>query len=687
MWEVLFSIVLICEAILTFFFVRSFIKSKKANSETVGYFISILILGYIIYLIPFFYEQIVIHSEGNILIGLLSCLFSAIKMFAFDYLTDSMKSFISIYPFYSIVFTFGSLLAMFTTILTTISLFYVNLINHYRLKKRLNNENNIVVFGIGKTEMDYLEKNDNKVIWPFKKLKKEEFIELVDNGYAIITEPISYESLTSKMFKDKNLYQFYHLTENEDEEVMLIEIFKKINSESSNKEKKYLHDFVNNGNNKFLHLNMSQIKVEVFKRKINQYGITNINIFSINEKLIQNLLFDLPLTSKLPEGFIDYNYGIINPEKIINVFIVGYDEINEQLLPELIAANQLVTIKDNKFAAYKVNYIIIDNYINESDIKHINHINSLKRKILENHSEYFELFEDIGNVYLYKFDVNSTELVDLVSQYINNKDSFNYFYISFGNKYKNIIISDTLRNELNEFDNVHFVINSGKKDLVGEINKDSKLSYYGDYKDIIETNEFSSNKIVDLAMSFVQEDWNSLSIINRDNKISLTLSLQLKLNMLGLKLVEHDKVTDKDQVIGFKEYRDLTSNYCFDEWGYDNSYDYNAISKENALLYQEHLRHCAKRLLTGFEPKRLSDITYDRHDNVITKDFYKKEDLFITTYYELENVSKFLAKKDKKSFKSYEELVENFEIRKYDMYFLQSLYQRIIASDYEVIKK
>ena len=52
MWEVLFSIVLVCEAILTFFFVRSFIKSKKANSETVGYFISILILGYIIYLIP-----------------------------------------------------------------------------------------------------------------------------------------------------------------------------------------------------------------------------------------------------------------------------------------------------------------------------------------------------------------------------------------------------------------------------------------------------------------------------------------------------------------------------------------------------------------------------------------------------------------------------------------------------------
>ena len=41
MWEAIFIILLVVEAVLTFFFVRSFIKSKKANSETVGYFISI----------------------------------------------------------------------------------------------------------------------------------------------------------------------------------------------------------------------------------------------------------------------------------------------------------------------------------------------------------------------------------------------------------------------------------------------------------------------------------------------------------------------------------------------------------------------------------------------------------------------------------------------------------------------
>ena len=113
------------------------------------------------------------------------------------------------------------------------------------------------IFGVGKTELDYLDKTENKVIWPFKKLKKEEFIELVDSGYAIITEPISYNAMSSKMFKNKNLYQFYHLTENEDEEVMLIEIFKKLNFESRNKEKKSVYDIVNYGSNKFWDTNYS----------------------------------------------------------------------------------------------------------------------------------------------------------------------------------------------------------------------------------------------------------------------------------------------------------------------------------------------------------------------------------------------------------------------------------------------
>ena len=39
-----------------------------------------------------------------------------------------MKSFIAIYPIYGVVFTMGSLLAMFTTVLATLSFFYVSFI-------------------------------------------------------------------------------------------------------------------------------------------------------------------------------------------------------------------------------------------------------------------------------------------------------------------------------------------------------------------------------------------------------------------------------------------------------------------------------------------------------------------------------------------------------------------------------
>ena len=49
-------------------------------------------------------------------------------------------------------------------------------------------------------------------------------------------------------------------------------------------------------------------------------------------------------------------------------------------------------------------------------------MNALKNKIKMNHLDYFGLFEDIANVALYKFDVHSKELIDLVNEKYNLKN-------------------------------------------------------------------------------------------------------------------------------------------------------------------------------------------------------------------------------------------------------------------------
>lgn len=639
MWEAIFIILLVVEAVLTFFFVRSFIKSKKANSETVGYFISILILGYIIYLIPFFYNQLVVHSNDNILIGLLSCLLGSIKMFAFDYLSESMKGFIAIYPIYGVVFTMGSLLAMFTTVLATLSFFYISFINHRRLNKCLKQRNCDIVIGLNEYSLDFIREKEYKIIWPTKILKKEDLALLVDDGYIIINKKLDYETIMSKLFKNYATYHFYHMYENEDEEVYLINLFKKIINEG------YI--------NKYLHLDMYTTKVEVFTKKLKNEGLSkNIDVFSINKITAKEVCEQYPLIKYLQSDIFDFSCATLKEDKTINVFILGFDGTNIEILKQLISHNQFVTVENNRFVNSPITYHIIDKGIHDEDIQLLSNIKILNQKIKDNPDMYFAAMDNIAKFKIYNHNPLLTEAIDLIKSYCNNENSFNYFYISLGNKYRNVIFAESLINELSDMtSNFHILCNSSSKDYIND-DFNPFISFYGDYIENLDkakerykiySHYMSTYKFIYSGEMQKTQDYNmEITSENYEFLYNYFDNIRHILNSIGYDYICKDKVDDKE-VLNYSKYKYLMQKFdvklsnvqeFIDNFKY---IDYPTLTK--SLLYQQHLRWCASSIVNGFKP--MSKETYFRKKK--TKDRLSKENIYLTSFDDLENVKEFLS--------------------------------------------
>lgn len=675
MWEAIFIILLIAEAVLTFFFVRSFIKSKKANSETVGYFISILILGYIIYLIPFFYNQLVVHSNDNILIGLLSCLLGAIKMFAFDYLTESMKQFISIYPIYGIVFTIASILAMFTTVLASLTFFYVSFVNNNRLKKYLKNRDCDIVFGLSKINIDFLNNRQEKIIWPSTILKKEDLALLVDEGYAVINEKFDLEILSSKLFRRECKYNFYHLTENEDEEVFLINTFKALVKEK-------------NQYNKILHLNMHPTKVEVFDKIIKKDDLNLIiNVFSISKLIARDLVQQIPLTKYLDDNYFNFGRTILRDDKYINVFIVGFDNINEELVKNLIYNNQFVHQDGLRYKAAPVRYFIIDPTCNEDSIQFARKIEILKNKIYENSENYLGLFEDIAHFHLLKFNPMSIEAMDIIKSYLSDANSFNYFFVSLGNKYKNTIFADKLSDELNVIgNNFHLVCNCSKQDIINDLDNE-KISYYGDYKEVLEKSKNYKSRFDSMINCYnflFSGDYQLLNGISNPMtpKIYESLSGVIEsfthiISSLNFTLYDFENEgfdNRKYEVVHYNYFRDSRFVSKLSEVKLLNEkLDVNFPTRELAMLHQQHLRWCARRLIDGYKP-----MTIDKYKEVRkSKDEILKENIYLTSFNNLDNVKEFLGfinVRDK----------DDYDVKIYDSIYLYHLDSIAMYGGYDI---
>lgn len=664
MWEAIFIILLVIEAVLTFFFVRSFINSKKANSETVGYFISILALGYIIYLIPFFYNQLVIHSNDNIIIGLLSCLLGAIKMFAFDYLTESMKQFIAIYPVYGVVFTIASILAMFTTVLASLTVFYVSFVNNKRLKEYLKNRNCDIVLGTSKIDIDFLNNRHEKIIWPSTILKKEEFAMLVDEGYAVINQKLDLQVLSSNLFRREFKYNFYHLTENEDEEIFLIKTFKALLKEKE----QY---------NKILHLNMHPTKVEVFDKIIKNDDLNLvINVFSINKLIARDLVQQIPLTKYLNESYFNFGRSILNDNKYINVFIVGFDNINEELIKNLVYNNQLVHQDGLKYKAAPVRYFIIDPTCSEDNIQFARKIEILKNKICENSENYLGLFEDIAQFHLYKINPMSIEAMDIIKSYLSDVNSFNYFFVSLGNKYKNTIFADKLSDELTVIgNNFHLVCNCSKQDIINDLDNE-KISYYGDYKEVLEKSKNYKNRFNSMINTYnflfsgdyqlsngvsspmTPKKYESISgVLESFNHILSSLNFTL----YDFKNEGYDNCKYEVVHYGYFRYsrfvRKLSEVKLLNE-----KLDVNFPTRELAMLHQQHLRWCARKLIDGYKP-----MTIDKYQEVKrSKDEILKENIYLTSFNNLDNVKEFLGNINNRD-------KDEYDVKIYDSIYLYHL--------------
>ena len=627
MWDSFIVILLILELLLIGFLVYLCIKRNRPLILKVCYFILIFLLNFFIYFIALIHE-----NPDKTMFDVLMCGLNSIKTFIFDAdVMDYNITFAGKFPLYFLVYGLGVFMGAAMTLLTAFDVFKYFFMNAIKVQNRINKNADILIGEINLCKKYYNNYN-NSIIWLDLSYSKEEVNSLMLDGYVVIHKEFNNDNLNKTLNKNKtyNIISFY---ENDQKTIELLSIIKE-------------------NNNKFY--------VEVNDNSIVKDLMNNIKIFSKEELLIRKFIEENPLTKHLPKSFINAD-TTFNMNKSLNVIMVGFNGLHQQLLKQMIVNNQFAGVKDNKFINKLVNYHLFDN----KDNLECNYLLDLERRFNELKDEYFELPEKLANINYYDVNINSYQLIKIINDIINDSDSFNYIFISNEglNNYS------LIKNIVNEkgMDNVCIYLN------VDDINNEN-INTYGLSDDIINHDIIVNERLDELGINInakysnlskeeYYNKWNELDKFTKKSNIYAALNLRFKLNLLGLDYnvgnEEENLITNKIGSISF----DREFNF------YDN------INIQTALIAQEHLRWNAFHLMEGYRPMAKKDIK-DKTKNVL-----KKEHACLTTYSGLRDLAMYQHKMNSNS------KIEDFDVYKYDLLLLSVVEDVLKDLGYKVINK
>lgn len=163
-----------------------------------------------------------------------------------------------------------------------------------------------------------------------------------------------------------------------------------------------------------------------------------------------------PMTKFMDERHIDYSTATLNDEINLNVYMIGFGNVNKELLNASIANNQyLVKTKDGKLKTKLVNYYIYDSHSKLED-KNINHYyNRFDNEMTENDkSKYLPLdVKPAEIIFRPSVDINHAEFYKKFRADIMNakENDISYIIVSYGSAIDNIDLTTKLTSKLNEW--------------------------------------------------------------------------------------------------------------------------------------------------------------------------------------------------------------------------------------------
>lgn len=439
--------------------------------------------------------------------------------------------------------------------------------------------------------------------------------------------------------------------------------------------------------------------------------------------LAMDFIDKYPLTKYMTAEHIDYSTALVKNGVDINVSLVGFGKVNQQIFLSMVANNQFITMGDDgRVCAKLVNYHIFDLKGNCSTFI-VNKYSRYKDyfynngKTLVDNDEYLELPSLPANETFHCVDLNTNDFYAQLQDAISKgKNSINYIVVSLGDDYKNIDVANRLTVTIkeNNLTNTHIFIKIRNEEVISNckilldlnickiFGSDLEVSY--NYNNIVREEymkmSIKRNFIYDIEKDAMQKEvasdafkkslfkwYTKFTELERESNLYCCLSIKNKLQMIGLDICE---VQDARKGLSYEEFMNI---YAKDDMpiieeslGGTKYIKYGIDFKDSLrsnMAYQEHIRWNAFMISKGFIPSKKADIIGKKNSEgnyTNGKDYLLYHHGCLTTMAGLIEFRKLLAKRDGVS-------EEQTDVIKYDYQLLDGAWWLLNQSGFKIVKK
>lgn len=678
MLETVGLVLLIVEIIAFLFFTYAHFFNKKFSYTKTIFVTVVFLINFTLY-ISLFIEVKNTTGEGNVALGVIKAIYSSIKSFALGPDTNTVEGLIGEHPLFLGTYIAGVALALFATITVVIDAFKNTIVNSYRHAKYSKGNEVTFVFGADDVAKNYVASHKNTILLLPSSSTRELRASLIEEGYCVLARVDDEYNNIFKLARNKNKKYNFVLFDDKDKDTFT----------------KVVDAFVahKDANNVYLYLEVQYEKIEYFKTilLLDDRCKTHITMFNRYENMTNDLCYNEPISKYLPKDFINEDTSI-KKEKVINVFIIGFGWMNQEIYKKLLINNQYVEQDKEGYKAHLVNYRIYDLNARYENSFLIAGINNLNNKLSKNKEQYFDLPEKLSNTVFYKKDVESAAFFDEIEEICKNKDSMNYFFISYSDNYHNLALTARIFDYVKDT-NFHIYARTTDPSICDP--HLFNVSYFGNTLNYLVHDKVVNYELFDIALRVndayaghptKKEDLMVKDFIKIYTNYFQAMNIRHKYHLLGLDYIKKDNLKD-EQIVSEEEFDKLAGRGTIRT--YEDYFKHMTLAAETAA---EHLHWNAEYIVYGYIP-----LSKEEHrvvnGKLIEQDIANKKHGCITSYKGLDLRAKHLLKihheelgnKDKVLFS--EDHSNAVEVYHYDYQFLLMSYKFLIENNYVVIKK
>lgn len=648
MWQVINQSIFIAELLLIFVGMP-FVFRKKNAVKTAAFLGIVLVLNLAIYLLPAFFEKLVLGETRSIFLYLLDGISAAIKAFVGDVETGIVERYAEQFPGYGLVYGLGTLIAVVVTSFAAISAFGRRISNAFQLVLAVNRDTCDFITGNSEEAITYAQTQKNTILLLPEDTEKAEVEECIESGCVVMCRKPTKAFFTGRWFNTKTRYNLILLQDD-----MLDEVLAYLATEQKTKQ---IH----------FYLEAESGVLGTLKHRIDAMGsvyCTRITLFSRSELFARVFVDENPYTKYLPREFFNEDTSLKDRVNL-NLFLLGYGELSREIYKQFIICNQFAVRKDGEYRALPIHCSVYDSAADENawELCGLPNAMSLLR---ENQAEYFALPDLPYQVDCVKesgFEFNTVREIATAAMRENN---FSYIIVDTGDLYQNIKIAERLLLLLDKCDRYHLFVRNRSVSFAHE-----RVTSYGDLNSVFTHDIIAGEALVGLARDvnrfYSGEDtWASLSYFGMASNLSLAQNLRFKLNLLGLDYQKDEKAEGQPLIEAFRAQfgQPLTYDACLGQ------------GTRAAMLAQEHFRWNAFHLLAGYLPMKKCRIRVWEENGSIKKaikdDALKKHGC-LTSFSGLDELSNYLSVRANEIVRSEIYTAKDFDYYRYDDLLLRAI--------------